>query len=414
MRVLLVNQYFHPDLAATAQIMTDLAVDLAARGAEVTAVTGRAPYVGNDRYGPREEFSGVHIRRPPTTSFGRGSIAGRMADYLSLYAGTLAELALLPHQDVVVTLSTPPLISLVGAAHRFARGSRFIYWVQDLYPDVAVQLGVLGKNSPMTWAMERLSRASLRSADAIVALGDAMADRLVAKGADRGRVHVVHNWSNGEVGSVPREKNWFLDKHGLRGKFVVLYSGNMGRGHEFETLLGAARELSAREDILFLFIGDGAKRGEVEAASRTLPNVRLLPYQKREDLPYSLGAGDLFAITLSDGLDGLIVPSKLYGALAAGQPVLFIGPQNSETAQVVSEVRCGGTFAHGDAASVAKYIERLAAQPVEVRLMGERARRAFENQYDRRISTARFAGICRSVCGQPAAVPQASADSTAA
>ncbi len=186
MRVLLVNQYFHPDLAATAQIMTDLAVDLAARGAEVTAVTGRAPYVGNDRYGPREEFSGVHIRRPPTTSFGRGSIAGRMADYLSLYAGTLAELALLPHQDVVVTLSTPPLISLVGAAHRFARGSRFIYWVQDLYPDVAVQLGVLGKNSPMTWAMERLSRASLRSADAIVALGDAMADRLIAKGADRG------------------------------------------------------------------------------------------------------------------------------------------------------------------------------------------------------------------------------------
>jgi glycosyltransferase involved in cell wall biosynthesis len=397
LKVLLINQYFHPDLAATAQIMTDLAVDLVDYGAQVTTVTGRTPYVGSQRYRPRDEYRGVTILRPPTSAFGRQTLPGRITDFASFYGATTAQLALLPRHDVVTTLSTPPLISLLGAAQKVARGARFIYWVQDLYPDVAVKFGVLKEGSLATRTFEQLSRASLRAADAIVALGDAMAQRLVAKGAPPERTHVIHNWSDSDIGAIAREKNWFIDQHGLREKFVVLYSGNMGRGHEFDTLLGAARKLSHRSDTVFLFIGDGAKKREVETAAAELSNVRLLPYQKREDLPYSLGAGDLFAITQSDGLEGLIVPSKLYGALAASRPVLFIGPRQSDTAQVIESTGCGRVFGHGDVDGVAAFVAALADSRALRDEMGQRGRASFETTYDRKIATEKFARLCLSV-----------------
>jgi glycosyltransferase involved in cell wall biosynthesis len=211
----------------------------------------------------------------------------------------------------------------------------------------------------------------------------------------------VHNWSDAAIGSVARADNWFLDRHGLRGKFVVLYSGNMGRGHEFDTLLGAAAKLGARDDVVFVFIGDGAKRPEIEAFSKTHSNVRLLPYQRREDLPYSLGAGDLLAITLSDGLEGLIVPSKLYGALAAKKAVLFIGPQASDVARIVASHACGGTFRHGDVDGVAAFIARLADSRSDADAMGLRGRAAFDASYDRTRSTAKFGEIIRSVVAAP-------------
>lgn len=402
MRVLLVNQFFHPDLAATAQLVTDLAVDLAAAGAEVTAVTSRSAYLGSTaRYAPRDTYRGVKILRVPSTNLGRGSIARRLSDYASFFAACAAQIALLPAQDVCITLSTPPLVSLLGAGKKVASlaRTRFVYWVQDLYPDVAVRFGVLSRRSPLTLGLEALSLASLTAADAVVALGDDMAARLVAKGARADKIAVIPNWSDGdEIGQVAPAQNWFLDRHALRGKFVVLYSGNMGRGHEFATLLGAADKLSAREDLLFLFIGEGAKRAEVEAFAKGRSNVRLLPYQRREDLPFSLGSAGVCAITLSDGLEGMILPSKLYGALAARKPVLFIGPAESDVARVVERESCGGAFRHGDVPGVVAFLERLAADPAEASVMGERGRRAFDHSYARRLSTGRFVSLCAGLC----------------
>jgi glycosyltransferase involved in cell wall biosynthesis len=171
----------------------------------------------------------------------------------------------------------------------------------------------------------------------------------------------------------------------------------MGRGHEFGTLLGAAKRLAADDRVIFLFIGDGAKRGEVEAASRDLPNVRLLPYQRRENLPYSMGAASVCAVTLSDGLEGLLVPSKLYAALAGSKPVLFIGPEASETARIVKEEDCGAALRHGDVDGVVSFVQRLANDAGASRALGENGRRAFDRRFSRTIATARFAEICRDV-----------------
>ncbi len=410
MRVLLLNQFFHPDLAATSQLASDLAVDLARRGASVTAVAGQASYVGSGRYPRRESWQGIEILRVPMTRFGRGSIAGRMSDYLSFLASCAAQLAALEAPDVLITLSTPPLLSLLGSLRKLASGrrTRLVYWVQDLYPEVAIQFGVLRENGLPARALSQMARASLESADAVVALGETMAERLEQKGASRERLHVIHNWSDGEsLGQVPPEENWFLDQHGLRGKFVVLYSGNMGRGHDFETLLAAAEKLAGSKEIVFLFIGEGARRGEVEAAASRLPNVRLLPYQPRENLPYSLGAASLSAITMTDGLAGLIVPSKLYGALASRTPVLFIGPEQSETARVIAQSGCGMVFARGDVAGVSAFIEQLAHRRELGVTMGQRGREAFERRFDRTIATGRFAELLGSLCGAAGGVSRA-------
>jgi glycosyltransferase involved in cell wall biosynthesis len=241
-----------------------------------------------------------------------------------------------------------------------------------------------------------------------------MAERLEGKGAARDRLHVIHNWSDGEaLGSVDPKENWFLDQHGLRGKFVVLYSGNMGRGHDLATLLAAAEKLHAREEIVFLFIGEGARRAEVESAAGRLGNVRLLPYQRREDLPYSLGSANLSAITMVDGLAGLIVPSKLYGALASRTPVLFVGPGESETARIVAETGCGTVFARGDVEGVSAFISDLARRPKLGAQMGERGRAAFEQRFDRAIATRRFGDLLMSVCGEAAGRAATSEELTA-
>ena len=210
---------------------------------------------------------------------------------------------------------------------------------------------------------------------------------------------MIPNWSEAALGDVPADTNWFLDRHGLRGKFVVQYSGNLGRGHEFGTLLNAAEQLRHRSDIAFVFIGEGAKREEVQQTvrSRGLTNVTLLPYQRREDLPFSLGAASVSVITLADALEGLIVPSKLYGVMAAGKPALNFGSQEGEVARVLRAENCGTTVAHGEVAGTVEAILGLAQDPARAVAQGARGRAAFLKRYDRPLATQRWHELCREV-----------------
>jgi colanic acid biosynthesis glycosyl transferase WcaI len=398
MRILLINQFFYPDLSATAQLLTDLAVELVRRGEQVRVVTSRGGYLGGVGLAAEEEHQGVRIHRVASTPFGR-SLPRRLGAYASFFAGAAAEVTRRERPELVIALSTPPLLSLLGGAVGAARRARFIYWVQDLYPDVAVAFGVLPPRGPATRAFEQLSRASLRLADRVVAIGEVMGERLRAKGVDAERLRIIHNWSDSAIGAVANDTNWFLDRHGLRGKFVVQYSGNLGRGHEFGTLLNAAERLRHRTDVAFVVIGDGAKRAEIEGMirARALTNVTLLPYQRREDLPFSLGASSLSVISLSDGLEGLIVPSKLYGILASGKPSLHFGSTRSEVAQVLAQERCGHAVAHGDVDGAVRRIEELAANPDEAAEMGRRGRAAFLARFERGLAMERWHALCREV-----------------
>jgi glycosyltransferase involved in cell wall biosynthesis len=395
MRVLLLNQFFHPDLSAVAQLATDLAEDLTAAGHQVTALAARGAYLGGQRLPPRETWHGVEIVRVGASRFGKGSITGRLADYATFYASALATALTLPRHDVVLATTAPPLVASIGAVLRAVKGTRFVSWLQDVYPELAVEFGVLGPRSPATWVFERISQATLRRADGVVVLGEAMADRVRVKGVEAERIHVVPNWADGSgIRPVPPHANAFRREHGLDGKRVVLYSGNMGRGHDLTTLLEAARRLRGEQDLVFAFVGDGARKAEVEVAARALPSVRLFPYQPRERLAESLSAGDVHVVTMDPCTLGLLEPSKLYGVLAAGRPALVIGPPTSEVARTVTREGVGEVVANGDVDGTITALGRLlaAAGP-----LGERSRQAFDRSYDRRHRTTALAAILADV-----------------
>lgn len=369
--------------------MTDLAESLVGRGFEVTALSGRGRYNGGGSLPSREEYHGVRVERAWATSFGKDSTAGRLTDYLTFYLGAAWKLLVLPRHDVVMALTTPPLIGLLALAVCRLKGMKLAALVQDVYPDVGVALGTFREGSLATRLLDRLNRIVLARADRTIVLGECMRERVAAKAGSgwADSIDVIHNWADGgKIRPLAEgEANPFAEEHGLSGHFVVQFSGNLGRVNDFDTPLEAARILRARKDIVFLFIGDGAKAGEIKEYVRRheLRNVRLLPYQPRETLLYSLAAGQAHLVTLADGLAGLSVPSKTYGILAAGRPVLFVGDPRSDVARLVAEHRCGEVIPTGDATRLADVVSAWADDPEAAVRMGADARELFLRRFDR-------------------------------
>lgn len=244
--------------------------------------------------------------------------------------------------DIVMALTTPPLIGMVALLVGRLRRMRVIMLVQDVYPDIAVALGALKRGSVGTTALEWMNTQTLKQSDRIIVLSESMRGRIVDKvGHQRAsRVDVIHNWADGtEIQPLSKADSPFVKEHGLNGVFVVLFSGNLGRVNDFSTVLEAARLLCDRSDIVFLFVGEGAQEETIRQFKEThrLSNVRVMNYQPRQSLRYSLAAGDALLITLADGLAGLSVPSKAYAAMAAGRPLLFVGDPKSDIAQISTD-----------------------------------------------------------------------------
>lgn len=368
--------------------MTGLAESLVEHGVEVTALAGRGRYNGGERLTPKEVYQGVLIERAWATSFGKGSVIKRLSDYLSFYLGATWKLLRLPRHDVVMALTTPPLVGLIALVIGRLRGMRVVALVQDIYPDVAVSLGTLRERSRATRFLNYLSRLMLRKSDRIVVLGECMRERVISKIGERfsPRVDVIHNWADGtEIKPLSGEENSFSAQQKLNGKFVLLFSGNLGRVNEFATILDAALILRDRDDILFLFIGEGAKAAEIEKFTEKhhLDNVRMLPYQPRETLRQSLAAGHASLVTLAEGLAGLSVPSKTYGILAAGRPILFVGDSRSCVARIVADNNCGEVVSSGDSPRLARIISDWASDKAKLSELNANARKAFEEHFDR-------------------------------
>lgn len=388
MRLIILNQFFYPDHSATSQLMTELAESLVERGVKVTALAGRGRYNGGEALPGNEDHKGVRIERAWATSYGKGNILGRLSDYLSFYVGASWRLMRLPRHDIVMALTTPPLIGLIALVIGRLRGMRVVMLVQDVYPDIAIALGTLSPRNPVTTFLDYLNRLILRRADRIIVLGECMKECVTAKvgGHARGKIDVIHNWADGEaIKPLGQEPNPFVVEHKLEGRFIVLFSGNLGRVNEFKTILSAALRLRDNHEIVFLFIGDGAKAIEIKhyVREKGLDNIRLLPYQPRLLLRYSLSAGHASLVTLADGLAGLSVPSKTYPILAAGRPVLFVGDCRSDVARVLRTSGCGEVFAPGDSERLACVIEDWAADRGKVERMGQRARSLFETSFNR-------------------------------
>jgi colanic acid biosynthesis glycosyl transferase WcaI len=394
-RVVFVNRYFYPDVSATSQILWDLAQGLRKQGMEVHVVCCRQLYEdSSSRLSSRETIGGVQVHRIWTTRFGRAGLAGRAFDYLSFYLFAAAKLlGTVGKHDVLVAKTDPPLISLVAAAIAAMRGAHLINWLQDVFPEIASQLGA---NPLPTWldaALRRMRARSLAAASMNIVLGQRMRDHLLDQRVAPERIRVIENWADGTaIRPIPAEGTCLRKTLGLEGKFIVGYSGNMGRAHEFDTILGAATKLRARDDIVFVVIGGGAKMPPFKRAvqDRRLTNFVFLPYQPRELLCDSLAAADVHLACLLPPLEGLMVPSKFYGILAAGRPVIFIGDADGELARVIRASQCGSVVFSGDGAVLADEISRLSVEPAWRHAAGQRARELFDRDYTLEAATGKW------------------------
>jgi len=409
-RLCFFNRSYWPDQAATGQLLTELAEDLVARhGCQVSVVAGRALHAAGDRQGTlwpvsAEERGGVRILRANGTAFPRRRFIGRASNYLSYFASAFLASWRLGPQDVVVSLTDPPILGL--AALRAARraGARFVFLCEDVFPEVAVLLEDF-RNEKVNRALDRINRHLLREADAIVALGDRMKRRLVEeKGADPERVHVIHNWADCEA-ITPRPKdNAFARAHGLADRFVLMHSGNVGLSQNLDLLVEAASRLTSKERLVVAIVGDGARRQPLQdmALRRGLTNVRFFPYQPKESLDESFATADAFLVSLKQGLEGYIVPSKVYGILASGRPFVAAVDPSCEAAVIAREHRCGTIAPPGEPDALAASIAALCDDPAGARAMGENARRAAWH-YDRRVAVQAyydlFANLGRAALG---------------
>lgn len=392
------HRFYWPDVAAAGQMLTDLAEDLAARGWQVTVVVSRTRYeAGLEVQLPAEEVhNGVRIVRVKTTRFGRGRLVARLGDHASYLGGALLRLLRLPRPDLVVAMSEPPLLLGVALLGARLRGAATVYWVQDVYPHLAGKLGVLSERGLPYRAIAWLTRRMHAACDAVITLGPRMAEVLVGSGARPERVSFVHNWADAAaVRPLPPAENPFVRDNGLEGKFVVLYSGNAGRAHTFDAVVEAMRRLRDHPDVRFLFIGGGNRLGEIRAAAERerLSNVRFMDYVPRSELAGSLSAASVSLVTEMPEVVGLLVPSKTYGIMASGRPLLFIGSERSDVARIVRETGCGEVVPPDDADALVGAILRLRDAPAEAAAMGARGRRAVEEEYDRRRGTRHWAEI---------------------
>jgi len=351
LKILLLNQCFYPDVVSTAQHLTDLATELSARGHEVTVLTSDRGYDDPARRFPRRErWKEITIIRIPSLSLGKNSKWRRGLSFASFLMVCSAHLLTLKQFDVVVALTSPPLISFLATLFVKLKGGRFCFWVMDLNPDEAIAAGWLDEDSRMARLLDRMLRWSLEHADRTVVLDRFMKERVLAKGVDPDRVAVVPPWSHDDaVRYSAGGREAFRARHGLSEKFVVMYSGNHSPCHPLDTLLAAALEFKDHEEIAFCFVGGGSEQTKVRefAARHQLGNVTCLPYQPLSELSGSLSAGDLHVVVMGDPFVGIVHPCKIYNILSIGAPVLYIGPEPSHITDLnLFSVR------HGDVAAV--------------------------------------------------------------
>lgn len=407
MRILVLHQHYWPEIAATAQLLTDLAEDLAAAGHEVHVVCGQPSYralPGEASTLPRRERHGrVSIRRLPTYRPRRRSPLRRVAHYASYFLSSLPHLLAL-RAEVVLVLSPPPLLlGLSGALFELLRGTPYVLVVEDLYPELALELGAL-REGRLYDALSDAATLLHRRAAHVVAISAEMGERLVTRGVDRARLSVIHNWADTrEIVEGPRDTA-LRRELGLGERFVALYAGNVSSTLGLSALPRAA-ELLGELPIELLVVGDGDARAplEREARRRGLERLRFVGPRPRAELSALLATGDVGLVTTRAGERGLRFPSKLFGVMAAARPVLAATEDASELAALVRGAGCGEVVAPEDPTALAEGLRRLFAATADERLaMGRRGRAACERDHGRDAATSRYRALLEAVAaGRP-------------
>ena len=376
-RVVFVNRLYWPDELATAQLLTDLAEGLAAHGGQVVVITS---HDGTASMPDREARHGVEIVRVRSTRWGHRGMAAKAADYLTFaLAGRRALRAWVRPGDWLVAMTDPPSLAPIAASVARRANARLVHWLQDIHPEISLALSDSRLLAALSGPWMRWRDAAWRSAYACVAISRDMAGLVSERGISPEHLCVIPDWAPGgeTLAPVSPAQNKLRHAWGVADKFVVAYSGNLGRVHILERVLAAATLLRDERDLVFLFIGDGPRRSALEATARTqgLSNVRFLPPQPRSRLSESLSVGDVHLVTLRAGCERCVFPSKLYGILAVARPVVFVGSPQCELAQSVRQRGAGLVISPDDPAALAAALRELRADADRRMAMAQAAAR---------------------------------------
>lgn len=401
-RVVFVNRFVYPDHSATSQILSDLAESLARRGWKVMLLGSRQLYDDPAAALPaRDHWGAIDIRRSFSTRFGRANLLGRAVDYLSFYLSAFfCLLTTLRQGDILVCKTDPPLMAVPAFLAARLRCARRVNWLQDLFPEAAQALGEPPIPAALGTALRWLRNRTLQAASLNVVIGKRMAERVSTETAGGARVAVVPNWAHEDViEPIPPDRSYLRRSLGLAEKFVVAYSGNLGRAHDAELLKSMLAALARDTGIHSLFIGGGHGYKLLASAAATAgwKHVSFLPYRPLQELGDSMAAADLHLVSLKPELEGLIVPSKFFGIAAAGRACLFIGASHGELADLVKEADCGVVYSGSSGAELADLVRALACDGRRVAGMGERARALLDGKLSRECALSRWNECLREV-----------------
>ncbi|MFB2969207.1 glycosyltransferase family 4 protein [Aerosakkonema sp. BLCC-F183] len=408
----IITQFYPPDYAATGQLIEELASQLRHYGMYVHIFTGQPGYAFQKESAPSEEYKDkMSIRRSRSSRLWPKRIRGKAVNGLLFCVRSAVHLLKTCWRgDVLLVTTAPPFLPILGYLANVWFGLPYVCLLYDLYPDVAVELQVVPVHHWLVRLWDVINQQIWKNAQGVIVLSPSMKQRIVAKCPEvADKVAVIHSWADPDaIVPMPKQENWFAQKYKLVDKFTVLYSGNMGRCHDMETIVEVA-ELLQNEPIQFVFIGDGAKRQACEdrISELGLTNCLFLPYQHKENLPYSLTACDLSLVTVSPGMEGLVAPSKLYGILAAGRPVGVICEERSYLRQLVEEAKCGASFRNNDAIGLANFIRRLVSDSQLADRMGKAGRSYLKSNFTLDIIAQKYSEVLlgKAIVTEPEPTP---------
>lgn len=387
--LLILSQVYVPDPAAVGQHIADVAEEMVRRGWRVVVYTSRRGYDDPTRIFPaRELLQGVEVRRLPLSSFGKQSIPVRLVGQSLFMAQAVMRSLFMSRVDSVLVSTSPPFAGIGGSIISFLRRSPLTWWVMDINPDQMITSGRLAATSLIARCFDAMNRVTLRSASRVVVLDRFMRDRILAKRDVREKMAVIGPWAHEDrLEPLPHDANPFRQQHGLSGKVVVMYSGNHGFSTPLSTLLAAADRLVSIPNLMFVFIGGGVIKTEIDAlvARKRPPNILSLPYQPIDSIRYSLSAADVHVVSIANEAVGVIHPCKIYGAMAVGRPVIALGPRDSHAADIVTQERIGWACEHGDVEGLVATLREIASMPQgTLQEMGKRSTAAIRDHYSRR------------------------------
>jgi glycosyltransferase involved in cell wall biosynthesis len=401
LRVSILTEFYPPDYAATGQLIEEIAIELGKLGIFVKVFTGQPGYAFEKSSAPVIESSrNLTVQRSRSSRMWHSRIRGKGVNGILFFLRSILYLIKNSDRgDVLLLTTAPPFLPILGYLARYVFGIRYVCLLYDIYPDIAVELQVVPAKHPLARIWDWLNQQTWKSAERVIVLNSSMRDRIVKKcPAIEGKISVIHNWANPErIVPIPKDENWFAREHALTDKFTVLYSGNLGRCHEVDTILDAATQLQG-EAIQFVFVGNGAKWHTAIERVRDLglQNCTFLPYQDKENLPYSLTACDLSLITIAAGMEGLVVPSKLYGMLAAGRPVVAICESHSYLKPLISKAQCGAAFEIGNSNGLAEFIRYLSRDRETAEKMGMSGRAYLMGHFTPEIIAKKYSVILQA------------------